>query len=159
MQLCIQNRTQVKTFCERENRLDSGGYLAEKLGPCFFSPLALCGNWRSETAADLAEIYQVLTKNLNLAVRRNAERFPRDFMFQLTKKEGECLRLQFATSNAGNASRGGNRAAGRHSEEARLDHRGLGPRNWKTEAAAALAQVPHRLLLRRQVIQPRAISF
>jgi hypothetical protein len=51
--------------------------------------------------ADLAEIYQVLTKNLNLAVRRNADRFPRDFMFQLTKKEGDCLRLQFATSNGG----------------------------------------------------------
>jgi ORF6N domain len=55
--------------------------------------------------ADLAEVYQVLTKNLNLAVRRNAERFPRDFMFQLTKKEGECLRLQFATSNAGRGGR------------------------------------------------------
>jgi hypothetical protein len=55
--------------------------------------------------ADLAEIYQVLTKNLNLAVRRNTERFPRDFMFQLTKKEGECLRLQFATSNAGRGGR------------------------------------------------------
>ena len=55
--------------------------------------------------ADLAEVYQVLTKNLNLAVRRNAERFPRDFMFQLTKKESECLRLQFATSNAGRGGR------------------------------------------------------
>jgi ORF6N domain len=55
--------------------------------------------------ADLAEIYQVLTKNLNLAVRRNADRFPRDFMFQLTKKEGECLRLQSATSNAGRGGR------------------------------------------------------
>ena len=59
--------------------------------------------------ADLAEVYQVLTKNLNLAVRRNAERFPRDFMFQLTKKEGDCLRLQFATSNAVHAGRGGRR--------------------------------------------------
>ncbi|MGA3039540.1 MAG: ORF6N domain-containing protein [Bryobacteraceae bacterium] len=48
--------------------------------------------------SDLAEIYQVLTKNLNLAVRRNAGRFPRDFTFQLNKEEAECLRLQFATS-------------------------------------------------------------
>ncbi|MCU1275527.1 MAG: hypothetical protein JWO48_2958 [Bryobacterales bacterium] len=55
--------------------------------------------------ADLAEIYQVLTKNLNLAVRRNADRFPSDFMFQLTKKETVSLRLQFATSNSGRGGR------------------------------------------------------
>ena len=34
--------------------------------------------------ADLAELYGVPTKSLNLAVKRNAERFPKDFMFQLT---------------------------------------------------------------------------
>ena len=55
--------------------------------------------------ADLAELYQALTKNLNLAVRRNADRFPPDFMFQLTKEETEALRLQFATSNAGRGGR------------------------------------------------------
>lgn len=55
--------------------------------------------------ADLAGIYGVLTKNLNLAVRRNPARFPEDFMFQLTKKEAESLRLQFATSNAGRGGR------------------------------------------------------
>ena len=49
--------------------------------------------------ADLAEVYQVLTKNLNLAVRRNLNRFPQDFMFPLTKDEAESLRLQIATSN------------------------------------------------------------
>ena len=48
--------------------------------------------------ADLAELYGVLTKNLNLAVRRNASRFPEDFMFQLTQEEAESLRLQIATS-------------------------------------------------------------
>lgn len=37
--------------------------------------------------ADLAELYGVMTKVLNQAVRRNAERFPEDFMFQLTKEE------------------------------------------------------------------------
>ena len=36
---------------------------------------------------DLAELYKVLTKNLNLAVKRNLKRFPKDFMFQLTKSE------------------------------------------------------------------------
>ena len=56
--------------------------------------------------ADLAELYQVLTKNLNLAVRRNRDRFPEDFMFQLTEDEDKSLRLHFATSNV---SRGGRR--------------------------------------------------
>ena len=55
--------------------------------------------------ADLAELYQVLTKNLNLAVRRNRDRFPEDFMFQLTKEEAESLRLQIATSNEGRGGR------------------------------------------------------
>jgi hypothetical protein len=57
--------------------------------------------------ADLAVLYQVLTKNLNLAVRRNRSRFPEDFMFQLTAEEAQSLRLQIATSN----SRGGRRYA------------------------------------------------
>ena len=41
---------------------------------------------------DLAELYQVLTKNLNKAVKRNASRFPEDFMFQLTKEEFERMK-------------------------------------------------------------------
>jgi len=55
--------------------------------------------------ADLAELYQVLTKNLNLAVRRNIERFPQDFMFQLRQEEAAALRLQFATSKPGRGGR------------------------------------------------------
>src|SRR5215469_11024780 len=55
--------------------------------------------------SDLAELYQVLTKNLNLAVRRNSERFPEDFMFQLTEDEARLLRLQFATSKTGSGGR------------------------------------------------------
>jgi len=55
---------------------------------------------------DLAALYDVLTKNLNLAVRRNRKRFPEDFMFQLTTEEAESLRLQSATSNV---RRGGRR--------------------------------------------------
>jgi hypothetical protein len=50
---------------------------------------------------DLAEMYGVLTGNLNLAVRRNIERFPDDFMFQLSPKEFENLILQNATSSWG----------------------------------------------------------
>jgi len=48
---------------------------------------------------DLAELYGVKTKNLNKAVSRNTNRFPADFMFQLTKEEFENLRFQFGTSN------------------------------------------------------------
>jgi tRNA isopentenyl-2-thiomethyl-A-37 hydroxylase MiaE len=45
----------------------------------------------------LAELYEVETKALNLAVKRNSTRFPDDFMFQLTKNEVESLRLQLET--------------------------------------------------------------
>ncbi|NQT77826.1 MAG: ORF6N domain-containing protein [Bacteroidetes bacterium] len=54
---------------------------------------------------DLAELYEVQTKNLNLAVKRNIKRFPKDFMFQLTKHEWDALRLQIETSK----NRGGTR--------------------------------------------------
>lgn len=50
---------------------------------------------------DLAQLYGVLTKNLNKAVKRNIERFPEDFMFQLTKEEVESLRFQIGTSKRG----------------------------------------------------------
>jgi hypothetical protein len=53
----------------------------------------------------LAELYQVTTGNLNLAVRRNKERFPEDFMFQLTKAEADSLILQFARSKSGRGGR------------------------------------------------------
>jgi ORF6N domain len=48
---------------------------------------------------DLADLYEVHTKSLNLAVKRNIKRFPADFMFQLTKEEFESLRFQIETSN------------------------------------------------------------
>ena len=46
---------------------------------------------------DLATLYQTETKALNLAVKRNIKRFPKDFMFQLTKEEFEGLRFQIET--------------------------------------------------------------
>lgn len=49
--------------------------------------------------SDLARLYGVETKNLNLQVKRNNKRFPDDFMFKLTKEE--TLRLQNATSKRG----------------------------------------------------------
>ena len=53
----------------------------------------------------LAQLYGVETKNLNKAVKRNLDRFPADFMFQLTLKEIENLRFQFGTSSFGHGGR------------------------------------------------------
>ncbi len=50
---------------------------------------------------DLALLYEVEIRALNQAVRRNIERFPGDFMFQLTKGEYESLRSQFVTLRRG----------------------------------------------------------
>jgi hypothetical protein len=58
--------------------------------------------------SDLANLYQVETKVFNQAVKRNISRFPKDFMFQLTKQEWETLRSQFVTSN-NQENRGGRR--------------------------------------------------
>jgi len=48
--------------------------------------------------SELARLYGIRTKNLNKAVRRNIERFPKDFMFQLTPDEFKSLRFQIGTS-------------------------------------------------------------
>ncbi len=56
--------------------------------------------------SDLAMLYGVLTKNLNKAVKRNVQRFPEAFMFQLTEEEYESLRFQIGTSKP---KRGGRR--------------------------------------------------
>lgn len=58
--------------------------------------------------ADLAVLYDVQTKVLVQAVKRNIERFPADFMFQLSTEEWATLRSQTVTSNTG---RGGRRTA------------------------------------------------
>ena len=54
---------------------------------------------------DLAQLYEVETKILNQAVKRNIKRFPIDFMFQLTKDEYEYLRFQIEASEAVNSLR------------------------------------------------------
>ena len=56
---------------------------------------------------DLAFLYQVEVKQMNRQVKRNIERFPEDFMFQLTKEEYNSLKCHFGTSN----ERGGDRRA------------------------------------------------
>jgi hypothetical protein len=55
--------------------------------------------------ADIAQLYGVPVKRLNEQVKRNQERFPSDFMFQLSEKEHGALRSQFATSNEGRGGR------------------------------------------------------
>jgi hypothetical protein len=50
---------------------------------------------------DLAELYDVETRRLNEQVKRNIDRFPADFMFQLSQEEFENLKSQFATSSWG----------------------------------------------------------
>jgi hypothetical protein len=55
--------------------------------------------------SDLAALYRVTTKRLNEQVKRNKDRFPSDFMFQLSAQETEDLRSQIATSNNGRGGR------------------------------------------------------
>ena len=57
--------------------------------------------------SDLAKLYGVTTFNLNKAVKRNRDRFPEDFMFQLTAEEASTLRFQIGMSKA--KGRGGRR--------------------------------------------------
>jgi hypothetical protein len=59
--------------------------------------------------AELAALYGVSTKRFNEQVRRNRNRFPADFMFQLTPEEQRSLRSQFATSKTAPSGRGGRR--------------------------------------------------
>ena len=54
---------------------------------------------------DLALLYEVETKVLNRAVKRNLQRFPSDFMFQLTVEEAEILRCQIGTSSLSHGGR------------------------------------------------------
>ena len=51
--------------------------------------------------SDLAKLYGVETRRLNEQVRRNIDKFPNDFMFQLTNDEFENLKSQIATSSSG----------------------------------------------------------
>jgi phage regulator Rha-like protein len=56
-------------------------------------------------ASDLAELYGVPVKHLNQQIKRNARRFPPDFLFQLSRSEHENLRSQIVTSSSGHGGR------------------------------------------------------
>ncbi|MGB8013433.1 MAG: ORF6N domain-containing protein [Terriglobales bacterium] len=62
------------------------------------SRITILRNQKVILDTELAEIYGVPVKRLNQQVSRNRERFPSDFMFQITARESKILRLQFATS-------------------------------------------------------------
>ena len=76
---------------------------AERIERC----IHLVRGRRVMLASDLAELYGVLTLRLNEQVKRNRDRFPDDFVFQLTAEEAAALTSQIAMSNKG---RGGRRA-------------------------------------------------
>jgi ORF6N domain len=78
---------------------------AELPAPLIESRIFLIRGHKVLLDADLALLYEVETKRLNEAVRRNRERFPEDFLFQLTAEETEALRSQIATSNEGRGGR------------------------------------------------------
>jgi len=70
---------------------------AERIRQCIF----LIRKQKVMLDKDLAALYGVQTRDLNKAVSRNCDRFPSDFMFQLTKDEFENLRFHFGTSRWG----------------------------------------------------------
>lgn len=74
-------------------------------GSAIASKIYLIRGKRVMLDSDLADLYAVKTKSLNLAVRRNLGRFPQDFMFQLTPEEAQSLRFQNETSKKGRGGR------------------------------------------------------
>jgi hypothetical protein len=69
--------------------------LVDRIEPC----ILLVRGQRVMLDADLAELYGATTKAFNQAVKRNLERFPADFMFQLNTEEAEAMRSQIATAS------------------------------------------------------------
>ena len=86
---------------------------AAPLQPLIQSRILSLRNQRVVLDADLAQLYGVETRALVQAVKRNAQRFPADFMFQLNTDEWESLRSQTVISNAAGVGvgRGGRRTA------------------------------------------------
>jgi hypothetical protein len=83
--------------------------------PKMYPASALVSTGPRLTAEDLAALREVEVKALNQAVRRNAERFPADFMFRLTGQEGAALGSQIVTSNNSEGAPGSGRGGRRHS--------------------------------------------
>jgi len=85
-----------------ENSKDSRSSLSERVSvpsELILQAIHLIRGHKIMLDADLACLYEVETKTLTRAVRRNVERFPEDFMFQLSKEEFDDLRRQSGTSS------------------------------------------------------------
>ena len=92
----------------KENLLSMPVKRRTALASAVESRILLLRHQRVILDTDIADLYGVPVKVLNQQVKRNRERFPADFVFQLTAKEDEALRSQFVTSKPG---RGGRRYA------------------------------------------------
>ena len=84
---------------------------APPLQPLIQSRILSLRSQRVMLDADLAQLYDVETRAVVQAVKRNAQRFPADFMFQLSPEEWDSLRSQTVISNAAGPGRGGRRTA------------------------------------------------
>lgn len=84
---------------------------APPLQPLIQSRILSLRSQRVMLDADLAQLYDVETRAVVQAVKRNAQRFPADFMFQLSLEEWGSLRSQTVISNAASPGRGGRRTA------------------------------------------------
>jgi ORF6N domain len=93
---------------KKENLLSMPVKRRTTLASAVESRILLLRHQRVILDTDIADLYGVPVKVLNQQVKRNRERFPADFVFQLTSKEDEVLRSQFVTSKQG---RGGRRYA------------------------------------------------
>src|ERR1700722_2674540 len=78
-------------------------------GPTVEQYIHLVRGYRVMLDSDLAKLYHVETKVFNQAVTRNRDRFPKDFMFQLTAEEAKGLRSQFVTLKEDEKGRGQHR--------------------------------------------------
>src|ERR1700733_7597123 len=93
---------------KKENLLSMPVKRSTTLASAVESRILLLRHQRVILDTDIADLYGVPVKVLNQQVKRNRERFPADFVFQLTSKEDAVLRSQFVTSKEG---RGGRRYA------------------------------------------------
>jgi phage regulator Rha-like protein len=87
----------------------------------------------------LAELYGVETSNLNKAIKRNSERFPEDFMFQLTREETDSLRFQFGILETGEQAK----SQSVETKRGRGQHRKYLPYVFTEQGVAMLSSVLH----------------
>jgi hypothetical protein len=100
----VRRKAYFKDFCSARLDMPSNKLLipTERIERSIF----LLRGQRVLLGPDLALLYGVEVKALNQAVKRNTERFPRDFMFQLSNREYRNLKSQIVTSSWGGARRG-----------------------------------------------------